>query len=126
MANIEMLKNEHDYTNNVDQIKLGRISDFSSENIHLNLAAEEAILRQFPFTCCRARGCSCYWKADLASSRPGLLRVLWRFENCIVGRPQYPAEINWSLIGECVNGLFPRAIMYSSLLPGRTNVFTIF
>ena len=35
-----------------------------------------------------------------------LFRVLWRFENCKVGRPQYPEEINWQLISELVNGPF--------------------
>jgi len=32
--------------------------------------------------------------------------VLWRFENCNVGRPRYPEEINWQLIAELVNGPF--------------------
>jgi len=36
-----------------------------------------------------------------------LFKVLWRFENCKVGRPQYPEEINWQLITEYINGLFP-------------------
>ena len=35
-----------------------------------------------------------------------LFRVLWRFENCKVGRPRYPKEISWPLIDECVNGPF--------------------
>ena len=35
-----------------------------------------------------------------------LFRVLWRFENCKVGRPSYPEEIDWQLIGEFVNGPF--------------------
>ena len=35
-----------------------------------------------------------------------LFRVLWRFENCKVGRPRYPEEISWKLIGEYVNGPF--------------------
>ncbi len=35
-----------------------------------------------------------------------LFRVLWRFENCKVGRPSYPEEINWPLIAEYVNGPF--------------------
>ena len=35
-----------------------------------------------------------------------LFRVLWRFENCKVGRPSYPEEINWQLISELVNGPF--------------------
>ena len=35
-----------------------------------------------------------------------LFRVLWRFENCQVGRPQYPKEINWQLIREYINGPF--------------------
>ena len=33
-----------------------------------------------------------------------LFKVLWRFENCKVGRPQYPEEINWQLITEYING----------------------
>ena len=32
-----------------------------------------------------------------------LFRVLWRFENCKVGRPQYPEEINGQLIKEHIN-----------------------
>ena len=35
-----------------------------------------------------------------------LFRVLWRFENCKVGRPRYPEEISWQLISELVNGPF--------------------
>jgi len=35
-----------------------------------------------------------------------LFRVLWRFENCKVGRPRYPEEINWQLIAGLVNGPF--------------------
>ncbi|MBC8223113.1 hypothetical protein H8E65_00880 [Candidatus Bathyarchaeota archaeon] len=32
--------------------------------------------------------------------------MLWRFENCKVGRPRYPEEISWQLIRELVNGPF--------------------
>ena len=35
-----------------------------------------------------------------------LFRVLWRFENCKLGRPRYPEEISWQLISELVNGPF--------------------
>lgn len=35
-----------------------------------------------------------------------LFKVLWRFENCRTGRPQYPKEIRWQLIHEYINGPF--------------------
>lgn len=35
-----------------------------------------------------------------------LFKVLFRFENCKPGRPEYPEEINWQLITEHINGLF--------------------
>jgi hypothetical protein len=35
-----------------------------------------------------------------------LFKVLWRFENCRIGRPQYPKEISWQLIHEYINGPF--------------------
>ena len=35
-----------------------------------------------------------------------LFKVLWRFMNCRVGRPQYPEEVNWQLIDEFINGPF--------------------
>ena len=35
-----------------------------------------------------------------------LFKVLWRFENCRTGRPEYPEGINWKLIEEYINGPF--------------------
>ena len=33
-----------------------------------------------------------------------LFKVLWRFDNCRAGRPQYPDEVTWKLIDEYVYG----------------------
>jgi len=33
-----------------------------------------------------------------------LFKVLWRFDNCRTGRPQYPEEITWGLINGYING----------------------
>ena len=50
--------------------------------------------------------------ADLLETRSNfpeaeaLFKVLWRFENCRVGRPKYPKEISWQLIHEYINGPF--------------------
>ena len=35
-----------------------------------------------------------------------LFKVLYRFENCKPGRPEYPEEINWQLITDYFNGPF--------------------
>lgn len=40
------------------------------------------------------------------SEAEALFKVLWRFENCRTGRPEYPKEINWQLINEYINGPF--------------------
>ena len=37
-----------------------------------------------------------------------LFKVLFRFENCKPGRPEYPEEINWQLIRDYLNGPFLR------------------
>jgi len=33
-----------------------------------------------------------------------LFKVLFRFDNCKPGRPEYPEEITWQLITEYING----------------------
>jgi len=48
-----------------------------------------------------------------------LFRVLWRFENCKVGRPSYPEEISWQLISELVNGPFQPSENVFDVIPGE-------
>ena len=33
-----------------------------------------------------------------------MFKVLFRFDNCKSGRPEYPEEITWQLITEYING----------------------
>ena len=43
-------------------------------------------------------------KRDNFSEAEALFKVLFRFDNCKSGRPEYPEEITWQLITEYING----------------------
>lgn len=45
-------------------------------------------------------------KRDNFAEAEALFKVLFRFDNCKPGRPEYPTEINWQLIAEYLNGPF--------------------